>query len=159
VAILVVEAGVRASPEPLPYRRLPVATSTTAAEVRPRTGSLRSGPRTVVSAFPVGAGRPVVAVPPSPASTEAAPGRASGPRGEVPGRVTRVTCGDPGRFERVRRAGAAATTRVRRGRTASAARVIRGRTAPAIRTTCGLAARQGLSSGTTTSPFRDHTPA
>ncbi|GAB3166765.1 hypothetical protein GCM10027162_01770 [Streptomyces incanus] len=49
--------------------------------------------------------------------------------------------------------------RASRGRTAAATRARRGRTAPANRATCGLAARQGLSSGTTTSPFRDHTPA
>ena len=50
-------------------------------------------------------------------------------------------------------------SRVTRGFAAVAACARRGRTAFASRATCGFAARQGLSSGTTTSPFRDHTPA
>ncbi|GGS84839.1 hypothetical protein GCM10010254_00650 [Streptomyces chromofuscus] len=54
---------------------------------------------------------------------------------------------------------AADAHRVTRGVVAARARTRRGRTAFATRVTCGLAARQGLSSGTTTSPFRDHTAA
>ncbi|MEU9381395.1 hypothetical protein AB0D38_10525, partial [Streptomyces sp. NPDC048279] len=52
-------------------------------------------------------------------------------------RANRLTCGF-----------VAATTRARPGCTA-----------PAIFRTRGFADCQGLSSGTTTSPFRDHTPA
>ncbi|GEC10299.1 hypothetical protein SSP24_79540 [Streptomyces spinoverrucosus] len=54
---------------------------------------------------------------------------------------------------------AADAHRATRGAVAARARARRGRTAFAIRATRGLAACQGLSSGTTTSPFRDHTAA
>ncbi|GAA2458647.1 hypothetical protein GCM10010421_60040 [Streptomyces glaucus] len=63
------------------------------------------------------------------------------------------------RADRATRGRAAATAPATRGRTTPTARDSPGRTALAIRATCGPAARQGLSSGTTTSPFRDHTPA
>ncbi|WP_236580279.1 hypothetical protein [Streptomyces sp. HM190] len=50
-------------------------------------------------------------------------------------------------------------TRAAPGFTACVIRTTAGFTARATRTTCGLAARQTFGSGTTTSPFRDHTPA
>ncbi len=84
VAILVVEAGVRASPELVPYSRLPVATSTTAAERRPSAGDFSSGSSRPARVLAAGADRAVVAVPPSPVSTEAAGGAVRGPFGGVP---------------------------------------------------------------------------
>jgi hypothetical protein len=78
VAIFVVEAGVRAASEAVPYRCLPVVTSRTAAVGRgPSAGSFSRGMRVFARALPSGADFTVL-MPPRPVSTGPALGAGRG---------------------------------------------------------------------------------
>ena len=86
VAIFVVEAGVWASSAPLPYSRLPVATSTTTA-VRSRAegGVVQERVEDVREGLLGGGGtEPVEVEPPRPVSTVAALGAGRGAFADVP---------------------------------------------------------------------------